>query len=329
MATVFLTSATAPDDEHGRLELRYLRASAERDRFGVHDVVERPSDADLLLFVEREDAAGDRLDRVRAHPLLRQYRSRCYVVNPRYKGIPYLPGVYASVPRKWYDRSRLRPSHYPEVQENQAFRDKGPVPDDGLLYSFRGTIGTAPVRRRLADRRHPRGVVHDTTDTGMTPMMKMRGMDREVQQYMQRYAVLTAESKFVLCPRGMGPSSLRIYETMLMGRAPVILSDQWVPPPGPHWPDFSVRLPESALSRLPAVLEAHEDRAPSMGRAARQAWEHWFSPAATFHRVVEWCLDVRRTRPSPLDHWRRLRSRAYAARPVQVLEDKILPRLPG
>ena len=43
MATVYLTSATDPDDEHGRLELRYLEDSAERDRFGVHEVVRSPA----------------------------------------------------------------------------------------------------------------------------------------------------------------------------------------------------------------------------------------------------------------------------------------------
>ena len=327
MATVFLTSATDPDDEHGRLELQYLQDSAERDRFGVHEAVEEPGDADLILFVEREHATGAGLDQVREHPLVHESHSNCYVVNPRYKGIPHLPGVYASVPKKWYDQSRVRSSHYPEVRENEAFRDQGPVPEEGHLYSFRGKIGTAPVRSRIAELSHSRGVIRDTTDEDVTPMMKMRGVDPEIREYMQRYAHLIGESKFVLCPRGLGPSSLRIFEAMLMGRAPVIISDQWVPPEGPDWEAFSVRIPESEIDRIPPVLKNCEDRAAPMGRKARTAWEEWFSPEVTFHRVVEWCLDVHRTRPSLTDRWRRLRSYAYAATPVQVLEDRVLSHL--
>lgn len=327
MATVFLTSATHPHDEHGRLELGYLEDSAERDRFGVHEVVDTPGEADLILFVEREHAAGGALEEVRQHPLFQQWTSRCYVFNPRYKGIPYVPGVYASVPKKWYDQSRICSSHYPEVRENDAFRDQGPIPEGGPLYSFRGKIGTADVRQRIAELSHRRGVVRDTTEKGITPMMKMRGMDPKIREYMETYAQLIGESKFVLCPRGLGPSSLRIFEAMLMGRAPVIVSDQWVSPDGPEWESFSLRIPESDVGHIPSILEDHEHRAAAMGRRARAAWETWFSPEVTFHRVVEWCLDVHERRPSLADHWCRLRSYAYAAKPIQILEDRVLPRL--
>jgi len=166
MATVFLTSATAPENEHGRLELGYLQDSARKDQFGVHNVSGDPDMADLILFVEREKAAGSQLEQVREHPLVQQYRHKCYVVNPRYKGIPYLPGVYASIRKKWYDRSRIRSSHYLEVREDEYFRDEGSIPDDVYLYSFRGKLGTAPIRQRLAELSHPRGTVQDTTDQG-------------------------------------------------------------------------------------------------------------------------------------------------------------------
>ena len=309
MAKVFLTSATDPDDEHGRLELSYLQASAERDRFGVHEVTDDPKKADLVLFVEREEAAGSQLEQVREHPLVQQYREKCYVVNPRYKGIPYLTGVYASIRKKWYDRSRIRSSHYLEVQEDEIFDYKGPIPEDGYLYSFRGKLGTYPIRQHLAALSHPRGVIQDTTDENITPMMKMRCSDAELRPYKQRYAQLVDESKFILCPRGAGPSSMRLFETMLMGRVPVIISDQWVPPKGPGWGNFSIRIPESDLQDLPSTLTRMEDRAEEMGRRARLVWEEWFSPQVSFHRIVEWCLDAQNTPESFMDVLRKFRAR--------------------
>jgi hypothetical protein len=36
-----------------------------------------------------------------------------------------------------------------------------------------------------------------------------------------------------------------------------------------------------------------------MGNLARKEWEDWFSDAAAFHRVVEWCLQIRDRRRLP------------------------------
>jgi hypothetical protein len=86
---------------------------------------------------------------------------------------------------------------------------------------------------------------------------------------------------------------------MKTGRVPVILSDAWVPPEGPDWESFSIRVPECDLEQVPAVLETHEPDAARMGQRARDAWEAWFSPDVHFHRIVEWCLDIQSTRPLP------------------------------
>jgi len=107
---------------------------------------------------------------------------------------------------------------------------------------------------------------------------------------------------------------------MLMGRVPVIISDYWVPPEGPDWNAFSIRVPESDVSKIPAILEDRQHDAPEMARRARQAWEAWFSPVVTFHRVVEWCLDIQRTPASAKDIFRRYRSLASSVRAVRNAE---------
>jgi len=53
------------------------------------------------------------------------------------------------------------------------------------------------------------------------------------------------DSKFVLCPRGGSPSSVRIFETLAAGRIPVIISDDLILPlPDIGWDKFSIRVPE-------------------------------------------------------------------------------------
>jgi hypothetical protein len=88
-------------------------------------------------------------------------------------------------------------------------------------------------------------------------------------------------------------------ETMRTGRVPVIISDDWVEPSGPKWEDFSIRVAENAVSDIPRLLEAREAQAVEMGMRARDEWQRWFSDEVAFHRVVEWCLEIRARRRIP------------------------------
>jgi hypothetical protein len=108
------------------------------------------------------------------------------------------------------------------------------------------------------------------------------------------------ESVFVLCPRGLGPASYRLFEAMEMGRAPVVISDAYQFPEGPEWNEFSIIVPECDIEKIPTILEAHESRAIEMGWSARKAWENWCSQKVSFHRVAESCAAIqqRRTRAS-------------------------------
>jgi len=118
------------------------------------------------------------------------------------------------------------------------------------------------------------------------------------EEFRTRYVKSIKDSAFVLCPRGGGTSTFRLFETLMLGRVPVIVSDQWVPPDGPDWESFSLRVKEGEIATIPALLERRATDAPAMGRAARAAWFEWFSEGASFHRTVEWCLDLARFAPA-------------------------------
>ena len=105
---------------------------------------------------------------------------------------------------------------------------------------------------------------------------------------------------------------------MKAGRVPVILSDDWVPPEGPAWESFSLIVPEREVARVPEILESHEHAAAEMGRRAREQWEQWFSASASFHRIVEWCLSIQRSRRMPERLMRRWCGGSWRGRSIFV-----------
>src|SRR4051812_8284732 len=112
MARVFLLSATPEDDQtdFNLAPLCEAKHSAEIDRFKVHTLTADPSAADLIIFVEFY-GAGWYFERVRRHALLRRYREKCFLFCANPLVIPFLPGIYAGVEKRWAT-SRTRPGFY-------------------------------------------------------------------------------------------------------------------------------------------------------------------------------------------------------------------------
>lgn len=283
VADVHLLSAAAGArrrDPKALLDLEQMRACADADRFGVHRAVDRPSDADLLLFVEVSDAAGAYFERVRSHPAYRAAGDRSYLFSSTDRLVPLLPGVYASIERAWYWTSWARPGHYLGVRESGELHHEPRRETPAYLFSFVGSPQAHAVRARLLRLRHPAALLSGPLPGGAAA-----------------YARTIRASEFVLCPRGGGAASFRLFETMMLGRAPVIVSDAWVPPRGPEWPRFSVRVREADVADIPARLTALRPRAQAMGELARAAWLEWFAEDVTFHRVVESCLELAAAAP--------------------------------
>jgi hypothetical protein len=275
-----------------------MRACARADRFGTHRLVEDPGDADLVLFVETSTAAGPYFEHVRRHPVYRRHRARSYLFSSTDRVVPFLPGVYASLERRWHWPSWTRSGHYLGVREESG-RTYDPSSSPSLLFSFVGAGNAHPVRRRILRLEHRDALLVDSdSERGPEPV--------GAEDYATRYVQAIGDSAFVLCPRGGGTATFRLFETMMLGRAPVIVSDGWVPPDGPDWPSFSLRVGESDVDRIPALLEGRRSSARELGAAARAAWVDWFSERVSFHRTVELCLDLA-TRAE-----RRAGPRAYA-----------------
>ncbi len=300
-----ITTDDVDNRNYGGWFVNYLAERARECRFRVHQLVDTPERADAVLILARGDEFSSE---VRRHPLVRQDFRKVFVYDVKDRPIPFLPGLYCSLPHRQFNPARHAAAPYlapinPAVGAIAA----EPGREADLFFSFIGA-DNAPVRRRL---------FRSTANWGLRPDVLVElaygWAKRGDATAERRFAETIARSRFVLCPRGIGTSTYRLYETMELGRVPVILSDAWVPPAGPPWESFAVRLSERSASELPRLLANYEPRAAAMGRAARAAWEEWFAPDVQFHRMAEAVERLRsggRAHPSWLPRTWRLRATA-------------------
>jgi len=302
MASILLTSAAPPDDPHWPHpydQLERMRRSAERDKHRVHTLTDDPDAADVILFVEQCSPLRHYFE-VRRHSYYREFSDKCFLHSRYDFPLPLLPGIYPSIERRWHHPQWTRSGGYLVAFTNDFTEYDGGRTERKYLFSFMGAAFNHPLREELLALPDDDAYLLDTTPYwpyGDLP-------EKEKAALEERYQEVALQSRFVVCPRGRGPSSIRLFETMRMGRVPVILSDAWVPPNGPDWASFSLRIPESDVACLPERLAAHAADAERMGRRARTTWEDWFSVESTFHRCAEACLEMQSARRWPVAAYR-------------------------
>lgn len=267
-----------------------LLECAERDRFQIHQLTDSPDEADIILFTEIDDLVGYLFDApLLQHQYIKHYRKKCFLYTSCDKPIPFLPGLYTSIEQEWYNPARASSCHYLSSHITRIPFKPIPHSQRDLLFSFVGSIYTHPVRQEIIKLNHPRALCHDVSQGGKLVWYEQSA---KFSKYVADYGLIMSRSQFILCPRGVGVSSIRLFEAMECGGVPVIISDSWVPPRGPAWDTFSIQVPQHRVTAIPQILESYKDRSEEMGKLARQAWQDWFSDEVSFHRMVEWCCDI-------------------------------------
>ncbi len=258
-------------------------------------MAQEPEEADVVVF-QRHDFL-----QLRNSQLFRQNKQKSITLSQTDRPGFFLPGIYSSncvhplsgARTKTYSYFYQNPKNknpYIDAYKNQSL-------DKKYLFSFIGAR-TAPVRKKILDlyrRKSDRFFVEDSTllyshwqqSANPTPGQENRK---------KAYAVNVKESLFYLCPRGAGHGSIRLFEVMELGTAPVIIADGWIPPSGPDWEEFSIFVPEKDIDKLEEILEQHRDRAETMGIKAQQAFETYFADdkrAAELHRLIQEIMTAR------------------------------------
>lgn len=160
----------------------------------------------------------------------------------------------------------------------------------GLLSSLAGDHPrTRALRAVASDRRlQPNFVVRQGFWAGALgdPSSMFKARDEYVQNML--------ESDYVLCARGVGNFSYRLYEALCLGRIPIFVDTDCVLPLDfdIDWHDYCVWVDEHDIERIgDRVLEFHESlddgEFEARQRACRHLWETRISPQgffASFHR---------------------------------------------
>lgn len=320
MAVVHVTCVAERDArprEEDLVPSRFLRDSARCDPRRVHKLTDDPAAADLIIFAEAGDdhaASGQLQQRVREHPLARQSPGKCFVHSSLDRPVPLMPGIYPSITRKWHDPAWTAGGCH-LVPPNPALAEFAPVRSERRAHvaSFVGPVLGRPVRYRLLELARSEGFSIEDTSQAYADARLQRD-EAAIRALRKRSIATAADSLFALCPRGMGASTVRLFEAMELGVAPVVLSDDWVEPPGPSWSTFCLRVPERDVARLPDVLRVLGHHAPKMGQLARAAWERYFAPRAVFHATVQSCLSIAQARRQP-ESLERARARVQMLQP--------------
>ena len=273
-------------------------------------LTENPGEADVILI--GNPRPENDWAKLRACEMVRRFPAKSFVLNDADEVPRYCQGIQTSLTRSVWNFGRFRSGSYflfhpdfknPHVErwfENRRARTVATPPAKEYLASFSGR-NCLPLRSRLLALPWKREdvFIRDTTHSfdNFTHHPLGKGPAQE------GYFNIAIRSRFLLCPRGNGAASIRFFEAMQLGVAPVLISDDWVLPEGPDWSRCMLRVPEDQLDRLEAILERNEARAAEIGAEAQRAYERFFHGEAYVRYLIAAACDIQRTRTAVPEAW--------------------------
>lgn len=279
-----------------------------------YEMTDDPERADIIVFWEPHQRSQQiRIPRLRAHPLVQQFPNKVFVVSVEDAPLGLLSGLYTSLPAWRHHPYRHRTTLYYRTNNPylHQLRTSQQVSSPPYLASFMGAM-SHDLRRWLfamADSFAPHDIILNATPYNHFQIPQ----DPKLKPLHLAFINTILEAKFSLCPRGNGPASYRLQESMALGRAPVIISDEWVPCADLDWKQFAIFVAEDSLDDLPAILREYEPRWKQMGELARQKYESRFSQKVFALRAVEQITAIYESRNHDERH--------FFAQWQQVLDD--------
>jgi exostosin family protein len=248
-----------------------------------HTLVDSPHEADLVLTGLQSTPFGPHFEAIRSHPLLREIREKLIVYAPGDNQYPALRGLYTCVSQKWIERGWASPVHYLSMHVDLLHLDEKELENKDIACSFVGTVKNHPVRTEVMKLPSEKVYLFDSSRNRQDAFWWLEKNRAELERHFRDVLV---RSRFVICPRGVSPASIRLFQAMEAASVPVIVSDGFVPPPGPDWNSFCLFVPEAAVAMIPDAIETWRDSAVERGRIARDAWKKHFSEEASFNYLV-------------------------------------------
>jgi hypothetical protein len=117
-----------------------------------------------------------------------------------------------------------------------------------------------------------------------------KGWHPVVSSYeLNHFLEITKRSKYVLCPRGYGNTSFRMYETMQLGAVPVYISDDFFTPWNDEldWNEFCVLIPSDKIYDIDKILKSISDEQyQKMINRIQEIYPKYFTLEATYNNII-------------------------------------------
>ncbi|HUD34957.1 MAG TPA: exostosin family protein [Variovorax sp.] len=270
---ILLHVTGTPDERHHR------ELTGVLEQFDNISLTNDPAKAEIIVLSDGETASIRRMEAYHRFP------EKCVTISDSDVMDYYVPALYASNYIGFLSKHRaLTCSPYTSLFAEQGKRNawidrlaREPM-HKKLLYSFMGG-STCMLRKRLLH--HYKSLDLSDVHVASTDYYKHWSpdaggkVDKSAQQRL--YIETMRASKFALCPRGASPSSIRMFEAMEMGIAPVVMADTWIPVEGVDW-SFCLFVKENRLDQLDEIVRSHESEWAQRGTAARFVFEEHFGP---------------------------------------------------
>lgn len=263
------------------------------EAIGAHgdaDLASDPDSADLIVFQESwSTQQPEYMYKVKADPFFRKHWQKLYTLNDDDIVPGLLPGLYTSLERHTFDPGIHRGCAYPRTYNDEVEKPQPPV-EPHVLATFRGKPNSSPLRDRLAEE------LAGAQNIRITLIFEKFHDHSDTQKSDYVQDILSAHA--VLCPRGWSPSTYRMYETMALGRCPIVIADDWIEPKGVDWDSCSIRVPEDKVGDLDSILAARADDLPVLAANAKRIYDECFSSRNRARFFVGQWLELHQNRSS-------------------------------
>jgi hypothetical protein len=271
-----------------------MRASKDQSCIEVSN----PAEANLILITGILEK--NTFETLRNNSVWRKYPEKCFGYSEIDNPPAFLRGVYSSAVAWKGVFNRMQSCGYSGHGGWSENRCSSTTPfytfPKKYLFSFIGRK-SHPVRKRIFRTAWPDNeiLIIDTTRS----YDHFKSIDKAGERMQAGYWEVLSQSKYALCPRGAGASSIRLFEAMQAGVAPVIISDAWIPALGPIWNEFAIFIPERKTSKIYEVVKSHESEFAERGRLAAAAYARWFSKQAAWEQLLAAVRVIRDTQQLP------------------------------
>jgi hypothetical protein len=291
--------ATKLADQHSQILKGVREVLLGRD--GLEEAKD-PAQADAVIIQEEKSTFKNfrYIDKLLEDPFIKENLTRIYTISNDDSATGLLRGLYAGMPAYRFNSKYYRAVPYFTYTNEWVFQYKEEV-EPIYIAGWFGNTYSNKIRKKLVEH------YHDKADYFVKTSESWYNHNADEKK---AYVELIKRSKFSLCPAGWAPPTLRLYESMALGRCPVIIADNIVLPPGPKWEEFSLLYStKKDVAGLHAFLLEHESRFKEMGIKAKENWDRFFDGDLLKHYYADSLLSLIRSTPkytfaAELKRWR-------------------------